>query len=179
MGLSCYRCHGRLSRTCVPNLSVDYFNQSCSAESKITPTVILPHKAFLPHEAFFFPRCLDVFADSFRIRIVWFQPKQDSDQMRISFFQHRIGSDSKNPLSDHLCRIVIISGRRPNPLKIHVFELETWPSSPSGPPALCLVLSSLHCFSGHLNHKSTKIAKITKIAKTRLLRLLRCVCFTE
>ena len=35
--------------------------------------------------------------DSFRIRIVWFQPKQDSD--RISFFKNRIGSDSENPLS--------------------------------------------------------------------------------
>jgi len=51
MGLSCYRCHGQLSRTCVPNLSVDYFNQSCSAEGKITLTVILPHKAVLSHEA--------------------------------------------------------------------------------------------------------------------------------
>ena len=33
--------------------------------------------------------------------LVWFQPKQDSD--RISFFKTRIGLDSKNPLSDHLC----------------------------------------------------------------------------
>jgi len=39
-------------------------------------------------------------SDSFRIRIIWFQPKQDSD--RISFFKNRIGSDSKNALSDHL-----------------------------------------------------------------------------
>jgi len=47
-GLSCYRCHGQLSRTCVPNLSCDYFNQSCSAEE-----VILPHEGgkILPHEA--------------------------------------------------------------------------------------------------------------------------------
>jgi len=42
-------------------------------------------------------------SDSFRIRIVWFQPKQDSDQIRISFFKNRIEWDSKNPLSDHLC----------------------------------------------------------------------------
>jgi len=51
MGLSCYRCHGQLSRTCVPNLSFDYFNQSCSAKVKITLAVILPHRAILPHEA--------------------------------------------------------------------------------------------------------------------------------
>jgi len=30
-------------------------------------------------------------SDSFRIRMVWFQPKQDSDRIRISFFQNRIG----------------------------------------------------------------------------------------
>ena len=41
-------------------------------------------------------------SDSFRIRIVWFQPKQDADLIRISFFKIRIGSDSKNPLSDYL-----------------------------------------------------------------------------
>ena len=41
-------------------------------------------------------------SDSFRIRIVWFQPKQDSDRIRISFFKNKIGSDSENPLSDHL-----------------------------------------------------------------------------
>ena len=35
MGLSCYSCHVQLSRTCIPNLSCDYFNQSCSAEGKI------------------------------------------------------------------------------------------------------------------------------------------------
>jgi len=29
--------------------------------------------------------------------------KQDSDRIRLSFFQKRIGSDSKNPLSDHHC----------------------------------------------------------------------------
>jgi len=40
--------------------------------------------------------------DSFRIQIRWFQPKQDSDRIRISFFKNRIGSDSKNPLSNHL-----------------------------------------------------------------------------
>jgi len=32
-------------------------------------------------------------SDSLRIRMVWFQPKQDSDQIRISFFKDRIGSD--------------------------------------------------------------------------------------
>jgi len=41
--------------------------------------------------------------DSFRVRIVWFQSKQDSDRIQISFFKNRIGSDSKNPLSDRLC----------------------------------------------------------------------------
>jgi len=41
-------------------------------------------------------------SDSFRIRIIWFQPKQDSDRIRISFFKNKIRSDSKNPLSDHL-----------------------------------------------------------------------------
>jgi len=35
VGLSCYRCHSQLSRTCVPNLSCDYFSQSCSANGKI------------------------------------------------------------------------------------------------------------------------------------------------
>jgi len=42
-------------------------------------------------------------SDSFRIRIVWFQPKQDSDRIRIWFFKNRIGLDSKNSLSNHLC----------------------------------------------------------------------------
>jgi len=37
----------------------------------------------------------DTLLESFRIRILWFQPKQDSDQIRISFFKNRIGSDSK------------------------------------------------------------------------------------
>ena len=41
-------------------------------------------------------------SDSFGIRIVWFQPKQDSDRIRISLFKNSIGSDSENPLSDHL-----------------------------------------------------------------------------
>jgi len=44
MGLNCYRCHGQLSRTCVPNMLFDYFNQSCSAKGKITLAVILPHE---------------------------------------------------------------------------------------------------------------------------------------
>ena len=35
MGLGCYRCCVQLSRTCVPNLSCDYFNQLCSADGKI------------------------------------------------------------------------------------------------------------------------------------------------
>jgi len=102
MGLSCYSCHVQLSRTCIPNLSCDYFNQSCSAEGKITPEVILPMrqnrqstKVFVVHH--------DSLSDSFRIRIVWFHPKQDSDRIRISFFKNRIGSDSKISLSDHLC----------------------------------------------------------------------------
>jgi len=33
-------------------------------------------------------------SDSYRIRIVWFQPKQDSDRIRISFFKKKIGSDT-------------------------------------------------------------------------------------
>jgi len=41
-------------------------------------------------------------SDSFWIRIVWFQPKQYSDRIQISFFKNRIGSVSKNQLSDHL-----------------------------------------------------------------------------
>jgi len=42
-------------------------------------------------------------SDGFRIRIAWFQPNQDSDRIRISFFKNGIGSDSKKTLSDHLC----------------------------------------------------------------------------
>ena len=45
-------------------------------------------------------------SDSFRIRIVWFQPKQDSDRIQVSFFKNRIGSDSENSLSDHLCNVL-------------------------------------------------------------------------
>ena len=45
MGLSFYRCHGQLIRTCAPNLSCDYFNQSCLAEGEVAPAVILLHKA--------------------------------------------------------------------------------------------------------------------------------------
>jgi len=41
-------------------------------------------------------------SDSFRKRIVWFQLKQDLDRIRISVFKNRIGSASKNPLSDYL-----------------------------------------------------------------------------
>ena len=41
-------------------------------------------------------------SDSFRIRMVWFQPKQNSDRIRISFSKNRTGSDSKKTLSDHL-----------------------------------------------------------------------------
>ena len=39
---------------------------------------------------------------------IWFQPKQDSDRIRISFLKNRIGSDSKNPLSDHLWHILLL-----------------------------------------------------------------------
>ena len=55
-------------------------------------------------------------SDSFWIQIVWFQPEQDSDRIRISFFKHRIESDSKNPLSDHLWQI-------PNYNFVHVDSL--------------------------------------------------------
>jgi len=51
-------------------------------------------------------KCMLCIIIHFRIRIVWFQPKQDSDRIRISFFKNRIGSDSKIPLSDHLWYIV-------------------------------------------------------------------------
>ena len=40
-----YRHHGQLSRSWIPNLSCDGFNKSCSAKSKIAPTVLLPNKA--------------------------------------------------------------------------------------------------------------------------------------
>jgi len=33
------RCHGKLSRSCVPNLSCDHFDQSCSSKGKITRTL--------------------------------------------------------------------------------------------------------------------------------------------
>jgi len=33
------------NRTCVPNLSCDYFSESCSAKGKIASAVILPHNA--------------------------------------------------------------------------------------------------------------------------------------
>jgi len=36
--------------------------------------------------------------NTFWTRIVWFQPKQDSDRIGITFFKNRIGSDSKKPL---------------------------------------------------------------------------------
>ena len=49
-------------------------------------------------------------SDNFWIWIAWFQPKQDSDRIRISFFKNRIGSDSENPLSDHLCCTGMIKG---------------------------------------------------------------------
>jgi len=52
-------------------------------------------------------------SESFRKRIVWFQPKQDSDRKRISFFKNRIGSDSKKSLSDHLCWLGKIHFQRP------------------------------------------------------------------
>jgi len=45
VGLSCYRCHGQLSKTCVPNLSCDYFSQLCLAKGKIAPVDSLPNKA--------------------------------------------------------------------------------------------------------------------------------------
>jgi len=31
-----WRCHSQLSRSCVPNLSCNHFNQSCSSKGKIT-----------------------------------------------------------------------------------------------------------------------------------------------
>ena len=34
-------------------------------------------------------------SDSFQVRMIWFQPKQDSDRIRISFFKNRIGSHGK------------------------------------------------------------------------------------
>jgi len=47
-------------------------------------------------------------SDSFRIRIAWVQPKQNSDRKRISFFKNRIGSDSENPLLDLLCKVAML-----------------------------------------------------------------------
>jgi len=107
-GVSCYRCHGQLSKACVPNLSYDCLSQSCSAKGRITPAVYLPHmrqfclmrqnrhntKMYVVHH--------NALSDSFRIRIVWFQPKQDLNWIRISFFKNRTGSNSKKALSDHL-----------------------------------------------------------------------------
>ena len=37
--LSHWRCHGQISRSCVPNLSCNHFNQSCSSKGKITRTL--------------------------------------------------------------------------------------------------------------------------------------------
>jgi len=43
IGLCCYRCRKpHISRSRIPNLSSDYFNQLFSAKGKIAPTVPLP-----------------------------------------------------------------------------------------------------------------------------------------
>ena len=47
-----------------------------------------------------------------------------------------------NPLTRRVCNLLSHPSVQPAcPRKIHVFYLETWPSSPPGPPALRLVLS--------------------------------------
>jgi len=43
MGLSYYRCHDQLSRTCTPSLSCDYISQLHSSKGKLTPTAVLLH----------------------------------------------------------------------------------------------------------------------------------------
>ena len=102
MGLRFYRCHGQLSRTCVPNLSCDYFNQSCLAKNKNSFSCYFASLRQNRHSTKMYVVHRNALSESFRIRIVWFQPKQDSDRTRILFFKNRIGSDSENPLSDHL-----------------------------------------------------------------------------
>ena len=62
VGLSCYRCHGQLSRTCIPNLSCDHCSQSCSAKGKITSAVRHSTKMYVVHH--------NTLSDSFWIRIV-------------------------------------------------------------------------------------------------------------
>jgi len=88
MGLSCYKRHGQLSRTCVPNLSYDYFNQSYSAKGKIAPTGILP-KRQNRHSTEMYVVHRKTLSDSFRIRIVPFHPKQDSDRIKDIIFQNQ------------------------------------------------------------------------------------------
>ena len=71
-------------------------------------------------------------SDGFRIRIVWFQPKQDSDRIRISFFKNRIGSDSK-------IRYLIISGMYAPVLPTLGFS-----------PEFGLIFCGVECFSEDL-----------------------------
>jgi len=67
----------------------------------MTPALILPHQEkYTQHKIVC---CASYYTfGSFRIQIVWFQTKQESDRIRISFFKNKVGSDSKNTLSDHL-----------------------------------------------------------------------------
>jgi len=99
MGLSCYRCHVQQSRTGVSNLSCD--TSTSRVQLKAMRQNRQRAKMYVVHH--------NTLSDCFRIRIVWFQPKQDSDRKRISFFKNRIGSDSKKTLSDNL-RFPAISG---------------------------------------------------------------------
>jgi len=101
MGLRCCRCHVRLSRICVPNLSRDYFSSRVQLKAKCLQQLFCLTRQNR-HSTKMYVMQHNTLLDIFRIRIVWFQPKQDSNWIRISFFKNRIGSDSKNPLSDHL-----------------------------------------------------------------------------
>jgi len=102
MGLTCYRCHGELSRTCVPNLSCDYFKPIVFSQRQNYSSSYIASQGKIDTAQKMHVGHRNTLSDSFRKRIVWFQRKQDSDQKQISFFKNRIGSDSKNPLSDHL-----------------------------------------------------------------------------
>jgi len=99
--VNCWRCHGQLSRTCVPNLSCDYFNRVQLKAKSPQQLFCLTRKN--RHSTKMYVVHHNTLSNSYRKRIVWFQPKQDSDRIRILIFKNRIGSDSKNSLSDHLC----------------------------------------------------------------------------
>jgi len=115
LDLSHCRCHGQQSRSCLPNLSCNHFNQSCSSKGKVTRALFClmrPHetKQALPYiKQNLQATCLYVTVEfailrsQGRVRIKYFYDLRRSSGGGAKLFGGGADAESKKWDSVHLC----------------------------------------------------------------------------